>query len=434
VSLIQSPPVIGPRSRRALRRITSGARTAGLNALAPLAVGLLPAKALAPLRRFGLDPAPPFDGDPAIGPIHRLPAVPWRRLWLVTGDAESRAVLADTEAFSNDFANLHGGLAPVSGPGGLGFADPPDHTRMRKLLTPEFTRAGLAAFEPSIAAIVDDQLDVLAGRGADADLWTDFALPIPTRTICGLLGLPERDWARYQRLSCARFDLGRGAGNSLGAVSEALDLLTEEVRAQRSRPGDGLLGRIIAKHGDDVTDRELAGLADGVLTGGLESTASMLALGSIALLRDPGLAGRVRRADAEDATRCVDELLRYLSVVQVAFLRFARRDVEVGGQPVRRGDVVACSLVAANRGPEAGACPHAIDPDRSPNRHLAFGFGAHRCLGAELARMELRIAYPALLRRFPDLRLAVPEAELRFRRASIVYGLDRLPVRLGEPA
>jgi cytochrome P450 len=401
-----------------------------MNALAALAVGLLPPRLLSPLHRLALDPRPPFDGDPSAGAVHRLPGLPWRRVWLVTGHTEARAVLADQSSFSNDFANLHRRRLPLGDPGGLGFADPPDHTRLRRLLTPEFTRAALAAFEPRIAQIVARQLESLAGQVSPADLWRDFALPVPTQTICELLGLPEQDWADYQRLSTARFNLGRGAGAALGAMSLALAKLTDVVQAQRARPGDGLLGRLLRAHGDQLSDRELAGLADGILTGGLESTASMLALGAIVLMEHPPLAQRLRRSDPQDAARCVDELLRYLSVVQVAFPRFARHDLEVGRHRVRRGDVVICSLVAANRSPELGPSPDRVAPDRQSTHHLAFGHGAHRCLGAELARTELRIAYTALTRRFPSMRLAVPASELPFRPTSIVYGLDSLPVHL----
>jgi cytochrome P450 len=160
----------------------------------------------------------------------------------------------------------------------------------------------------------------------------------------------------------------------------------------------------------------------------------MLALGAIVLMQDASLAERMRGSDPREVQRCVEELLRYLSVVQTAFPRFARCNIEIDRHPVRRGDVVICSLVAANRGPELGGSPGRVDLDRRPNQHLAFGLGAHRCLGAELARIELRIAYTALMRRFPWMQLAVAADELRFRPTSIVYGLDSLPVHLDPSA
>lgn len=421
-----------------MRVIAEGVRTRTSRALlgwlahvGPDPLSLLPRRALLPLRRDGLDPVEELELARLSCPVSRLPGLPGRKAWLITGYHETRTVLSDSTNFSNDFANLLKNplFAMFRSPGGLGFTDPPEHTRLRRLLTPEFTRARLTALEPAIRRIVDEQLAVLARQGERADLWRDFALPVPTRTICELLGLPAQDWPDYQRLSTARFDLLGGAGASLGAISEALNRLMEVIRDQRRQPGPGLIGRIISRHGDDVGDEELAGLADGILTGGLESTASMLALGAIALLSNDDLADRLRR-DPAGEERCVEELLRYLTVVQVAFLRFARRDVEVAGQRVAKGDVVICSLVSANRDGKLGADMDSLLPDRDPFSHVAFGYGAHRCIGAELARLELRVAYPALLRRFPAIRVAVPLDELRFRESSIVYGLDELPVRL----
>ena len=175
---------------------------------------------------------------------------------------------------------------------------------------------------------------------------------------------------------------------------------------------------------------DLAGLADGVLTGGLETTVSMLSLGTIALLDDPATAVRLRDDDTA-VEPFVEELLRYLTVVQVGFPRFAVRDLELGGQTILAGDVLIPSLSGANRDPRHGAALDTVDIDRPPVGHLAFGHGLHRCVGAELARLELRLAYPALVRRFPDLSLAVPTKALTYRPLSFVYGVTELPVRLG---
>jgi cytochrome P450 len=183
---------------------------------------------------------------------------------------------------------------------------------------------------------------------------------------------------------------------------------------------------LVRDHGDDISDYELAGLADGLLTGGLETTASMLALGTIVLLQRPQMRAALRDDDAVDPF--VDELLRYLTVVQVAFPRFARERVEIGGQTIEQGDIVLCSLTGANR--DGGL--ESFDPAGTRRPHLAFGYGLHRCVGAELARMELRTAYPALVRRFPDIRLSVDPADLSYRKLSFVFGVDALPVTLGS--
>ncbi|RKT86853.1 Cytochrome P450 [Saccharopolyspora antimicrobica] len=392
---------------------------------------VLPAAALMPLQRTGLDPVPALGEVRAQEPISRLPLPVATNVWLVTGYDEAKAVLGDAKRFSNDFTNLVGyaGVTEADNPGGLGFTDPPVHTRLRRLLTPEFTMRRLARLTPEIQAIVEQRLDAMAAADQPVDLVTEFAVPIPSLVISELLGVPYGDREEFQQLSVARFDVFDGVGASLGAMSQSLEYLHGVVRKQREEPGEGLLGALIRDHGDEVTDRELAELADGVLTGGFETTASMLALGALVLLQDRELLERVRDDD-EVVPGLVEELLRYLTVVQVAFPRFAREDVEIAGTKISRGDVVLCSLSGADRDAALGPDMERFDATRNPTSHLAFGHGLHRCIGAELARMELRAAYPALVRRFPDIRLAVPASELEFRKASIVYGLDSLPVHV----
>ncbi|MFF0149628.1 cytochrome P450 [Amycolatopsis sulphurea] len=393
-------------------------------------MALLPDAALMPLRREGLDPVHELGRRREEAPISKLDLPFGMNAWLVTGYEEAKAVLGKVTEFSNDFTNLVGsaGVTEDQDPGGLGFADPPVHTRLRKLLTPEFTMRRLSRLTPRIDEIVAEQLDAMAAADGPVDLWEAFALPIPSLTICELLGVSYADRADFQRLSTARFDLFGGAGASLGAISESLVYLREIVKKQRAEPGDGLLGMLIKDHGDEISDEELAGLADGVLTGGLETTASMLALGALVVLRDPAAFEAVR-GDEESVHKFVEELLRYLTVVQMAFPRFAKQDLEIAGAHIGEGDIVLVSLSVADRDRSLGAGDlDRFDPAREPTSHLAFGYGIHRCIGAELARMELRAAYPALVRRFPDLRLAVAPQDLEFRKVSIVYGLDSLPV------
>ena len=392
---------------------------------------LLPDSALLPLKRSGLDPVPELGEVRSGAPIRRLKVPLGGRVWLVTGYEEAKAVLGRSTGFSNDFTNLIGKTSAVAeqDPGGLGFADPPEHTRLRRMLTPEFTMRRLARLGPRIDAIIADQLDTMAATEGPVDLWQTFALPIPSLTICELLGVAYEDRADFQRLSTSRFDLFGGANASLGAISESLGYLDRVVRHQRESPGDGLLGMLIKEYGHEIDDQELAGLADGLLTGGLETTASMLALGALVLLQNPSAAAQVA-GDQEAVNRFVEELLRYLTVVQVAFPRFATEDLEIAGARIASGDIVVCSLSGANRDGKLGAGMESFDPTRTPTSHVAFGHGMHRCIGAELARMELRAAYPALVARFPRMRLAIPADELSFRYASIVYGVDSLPVLL----
>jgi cytochrome P450 len=389
-----------------------------------------------PLGRTRFDPVPRLAEVRAAEPVHRLTSFLGITVWLVTGDAEAREVLSDSTAYSNDIRPYAGraGSATDGDIGGLGFTDPPDHTRLRRLLTPEFTMRRLERLRPRIETIVARQLDELAAEMDDdgvVDLVPSFAFQVPFQVICELLGLPAEDRERFRAMATARFDVTRGGVGTFGAISGSREFLLDFAKAQRREPGDGLVGEIVREHGGEISDFDLGGLADGAFTGGLETSASMLALGTAVLLSHPEHYAALAAGTA-DVDAVVEELLRYLAVVQVAFPRFAKRDVVVGGRLVRKGDVVMCHLAGVNRDPLTTAdpvSPDVFDPGRAVRvSHLAFGHGFHRCVGSELARMELRIAFPALARRYPWLSLA--ETEPAFRRQSIVYGVDRLPVRL----
>jgi cytochrome P450 len=315
--------------------------------------------------------------------------------------------------------------------GGLGFTDPPDHTRLRKLLTPEFTMRRLDRLRPGIQAIIDRQVAEIREAGAHGDtvdLVPTFAFPIPFLVICDLLGLPDEKRETFSKLATARFDVTQGGAGTVGAIGGSREFLLAEAARQRQHPGPGLIGQIIREHGDEINDFELGGLADGVFTGGLETSASMLALGTAVLLEKRELWNRLI-ADPSSAPPIVDELLRLLSVVQVAFPRFVKHDVVVGGQEISTGSVVLCSLPAANRDPRTGRGDE-IELGHASGSHLAFGHGFHRCIGAELARMELRMAFPTLAASFPEMRLAVPSEDLEYRALSIVYGVESVPVTL----
>ncbi len=386
-----------------------------------------------PLHRDGTDPVAQVGRLREQEPVHKLTSFLGMNIWLVTGEREAREVLADTRSYSNDIRPLVGRAGASDGDiGGLGFTDPPEHTRLRKLLTPEFTMRRLGRLQPRIAEIVERQLDEVQARadadGGVVDLVPTFAFPIPFLVICELLGLPDEDRDTFRQLGSARFDVSYGGQGAFGAVSDSRRFLMEATRKQRSDPGEGLIGQIIREHGDEINDFDLGGLADGVFTGGLETSASMLALGTAVLLDHPDDYARVAH-DVSAVDRTVEELLRYLTVVQIAFPRFPKHDVELGGHRISHGDVVVCHLAGANRDAHLGARADAFDPSRPMSSHIAFGHGFHRCVGAELARMELRAAFPALARRFPDLSLATDDG-LDYRQLSIVYGVETVPVRL----
>jgi cytochrome P450 len=396
----------------------------------------LPDRLAWPLLRDGVDPPARLARDRAVDPMQKVGSLMGIDIWMITGYDEARAVLGDV-AHSTDIRHLMGrsGDATSGDIGGLGFTDPPEHTRLRKLLTPEFTMRRLERLKPGIEEIIAKQLEeTYAAAAADGvvDLVQTFAFPVPFRVICDLLGLPDDRRETFRKLGTARFDMSEGSSAAVGAISGSRAFLFAESARQRLNPGPGLIGQIVREHGEEINDFDLGGLADGAFTGGLETSASMLALGTLVLLQRRDLWQQLID-EPESVDLIVEELLRQLAVVQVAFPRFAREDTVVNGHLVKKGSVMLAHLPAASRDPRSTPgeelCPVA-GPNGSSN-HLAFGHGLHRCIGAELARMELRAAYPALARRFPEMRLAVDPADLEFHAKSLVYGVESLPVTLG---
>ncbi len=385
----------------------------------------------APLTRIDVDPLPWLARHREAGPVARLDLF-GNPVWLVTRYAEVRAVLGDTATFSNDFAHLAAadddGDLGLTDPGGLGFRDPPDHTRLRRLLAPAFTARSIAALEPAVRRVVDERLDALEAAGPGADLVTEFADQVPALVIGELLGVPRAGQVDFAALAAGRFDLLQSIVAPLDSAAQSVAHLRDLVARERKNPGAGLLGQLVREHGDTVGDEELAGLVDGLLVGGHETTASMLALSTLLLLRDPAAAERLR-ADPAAVQGAVEELLRHLTVVQVAFPRFARADTELAGQQIAAGELVLCSLAGADRDPRWAAGLEDLDLTRPALQHLAFGHGIHHCLGAPLARLELQVALPALLARFPGLQLVDRDRAPVFRQRSIVFGLETLPVR-----
>lgn len=397
----------------------------------------VPEDAYTLVRRDGLDPvAALLDRDA----VTRL-RLPFRfRGWLVTGYPDVRSVLADSAGYSNDLVGRLGASAAGKHHlGGLGLCDPPEHTRLRHLLVPEFTGRRLQDLQPLIEGIVDDALDDLSrlgDAGEPVDLVEHLARPVAARTISMMLGLDEDEHAVLHRLSSQRFDLAGSGGGPFGPISDAIGHLLEVVRRQRAHPAPGLIGRLLRDHGTELTDTQIAGLADGLWTGGLESTTSALALGGYLLGTDSVAAHLLRDDDRKGVDRWVEELLRYTSVVQVAFPRVALADTELGGERVLAGDLVVCSLSAANRDAKFVDDAAQFLPDGRPRTHLAFGHGPHRCIGAELARLELRTTLPRLAVRFPQLRAVAPIPRTDGERLSFIYGLPAVRVLLedGGPA
>jgi cytochrome P450 len=311
--------------------------------------------------------------------------------------------------------------------------DPPDHERLRRVLTPYFTRRRLADLQSDVDRVVEAALDDMAAHGPEVDLVERFGFAVPFGVICDLLGMPAVDREEFRRHGAARFDLRNAGAGIFDTAAGTRQFLIDLVASERRAPHlpDGLVSRMVADHGQDFDDVELGGLADGVFLGGYETSASMLSLGTWVLLQNPASWDMLRRAEPGEVDRVVEELLRFVCPVQVAFPRIARRELRLGERTVRAGDVVVVSLTGAERDPARHEDPARFDPTTASAGTLAFGHGLHRCVGAELARMELRTALVALARRFPGLSLACDPADLRFTELAIVHGVESLPVRLG---
>ncbi|MHA6619373.1 cytochrome P450 [Pseudonocardia sp. DLS-67] len=388
------------------------------------------------MQRNGFDPVPELAVVRAGTGIERIRNTFGMEAWLVTRFADVREVLSDPERFSNArmparFRRRKGGpevtpeeLARMRA-GNLLAADPPDHTRLRRMLTPEFTVRRMRRLEPRIREIVDEHLHAIERPGPPADLVAEFALPVPSLVICELLGVPYTDRAAFQDRTTRQLDLGLPIEERIRVGEESRAYMAELVARAQADPGEDMLGMLVREHGDDLTTDELIGIASLLLIAGHETTANMLGLGTLALLRHPDQLAIVRdEPDRVDAA--VEELLRWLTIVHSGTAKVATVDTEIAGQPIAAGEIVMCALPTANRDPELRTDPERLDVTRGGAGHVAFGHGIHHCLGAPLARMEMKIGFPALLQRFPGLAEVPGTAE--FRSFHVIYGLTSLQV------
>lgn len=381
---------------------------------------------------FTRDPFPVYAALRARGPVHRVRLPEGHTAWLVVGYEAGRAALADP-SLSKDWGNVSPelGIARISSGVSMLSADPPLHTRLRKLVAREFTMRRVERLAPRVQQITDDLLEGMLPRGG-ADLVDTFSFPLPIAVICELLGVPFlardsfRDWSNTALSSSDKTEREAAAGR---LTQYLVGLLAEK----RERPGDDLMSDLIhaadAEDDDRLTPDELIGMAWLLLVAGHETTVNLISSGVLALLTHPEQLALLR-AEPGRINDAVEEMLRYDGPVETPTYRFTTQPYEIGGTTVPGGgQLVLVAMSDANRDPAHFPDPDRFDIRRDTRGHLAFGHGIHFCLGAPLARLEARIAIRSLLERCPDLALDAHPAALAWRGGLLIRGPERLPVR-----
>ncbi|MEV6977903.1 cytochrome P450 [Kitasatospora sp. NPDC093806] len=404
---------------------------------------------------FAADPYPAYAWLREHQPVHRTTLPSGVEAWLVTRYADARQALADSRLSKNPVhhseAAHRNGRVGIPGERQANLMthllniDPPDHTRLRRLVSKAFTPRRVAEFEPRVQQLTDRLIDGFAARGS-ADLIHEFAFPLPIYAICDLLGVPAedqddfRDWAG---MMLRHTKPGQGGGQR-GGVGRAVKLirgyLAELIHRKRADLGDDLISGLIraSDHGEHLTENEAAAMAFILLFAGFETTVNLIGNGVYALLRNPDqrvlLQESIGRGERGLLETGIEELLRYDGPVELATWRFATRPLTIGGVEIPVGDPVLVVLAAADRDPERFADENTLDLARADNPHLGFGHGIHYCIGAPLARVEGQVALATLLSRLPDLELAASPEDLRWRGGLIMRGLRELPVEFTPEA
>ncbi|BCP29435.1 cytochrome P450 [Mycobacterium intracellulare] len=330
-----------------------------------------------------------------------------------------------------------GTAPPRQGPPGFLFLDPPDHTRLRKLVSKAFAPRVVSALQPDIRSLVDGLLDRVAEKG-QFEVVEDFAYPLPVAVICRLLGVPLEDEPQFSRASALLAQALDPFSTITGVPAEVAnerqqagtwlrDYFHGLIDKRRSRPGEDLLSGLIAveESGDQLTEEEIVSTCNLLLIAGHETTVNLIGNAVLAMLRNPGQWAALG-ADADRAPAIVEETLRYDPPVQLAG-RIALADMVIGGVEVPAGDVMMLLLAGANRDPAEYDRPDVFDPDRKNLRHLGFGRGAHYCLGAPLARLEASVALAAVAARFPNARL---DGEPQYKTNVTLRGLSQLTLAI----
>jgi cytochrome P450 len=369
----------------------------------------------------------------------RLPIV--GKVWITTTYESTARVLKDSETFTlrkegGAPAGLRWWMPAFAGAlaNNMLTMDEPDHTRLRGIVDEAFRRRAVLGMEPRIRAIADDLAGALFADGSPADLVERYARTLPLSVICELLGLPAADRPKF--IAWAN-TIGR-LTNAIGFLRMVLGLwrmkryLEQRLRLVRQHGGEGLISELVQveKEGGRISGNEMVSMVFLLLGAGSETTTHLISGSVYELLKNRGLRDWLV-ADWSRAGLAVEEFLRFVSPVQFSKPRVVRRDVEIGGVRLRKGDRIMVMLAAANMDPEANACPERLDLERRPNRHISFGTGIHFCLGHQLARIEGICALQALFTRWPKLGLAVEPSQIRWRRRLGLRSIETLPVAAG---
>ncbi|MFF4329599.1 cytochrome P450 [Streptomyces sp. NPDC048387] len=404
---------------------------------------------------FATDPYPAYAWLREHAPVHRATLPSGVEAWLVTRYADARQALADQRLSKNPAHHAE----PAHAKGKTGIPgerkaelmthllniDPPDHTRLRRLVSKAFTPRRVAEFTPRVQELTDHLIDKIVEKAGtaekgEADLIHEFAFPLPIYAICEMLGVPREDQDDFRDWAGMMIRHGGGPrGGVARSVKRMRTYLGELIHRKRDDLGNDLISDLIraSDHGDHLTEAEATAMAFILLFAGFETTVNLIGNGVHSLFMNPGQRVRLQDSLAAGETALletgIEELLRYDGPVELATWRFATRALTLGGQEIAVGDPVLVVLAAADRDPARFTDPDTLDLSRSDNQHLGYGHGIHYCLGAPLARLEGQTALATLLKRLPDLELAVPPADLRWRGGLIMRGLRTLPVRFTVP-
>lgn len=367
------------------------------------------------------------------GSVYRITLQSGQPGWLITGYETVRKALAHPHLQGRTGAVGNGRQLSEHIQLGMNThmlnLDPPDHTRLRRLVSAAFTRRRMLQLRPRIEEVTSELLDAMASS-EEVDLIESLALPLPIRILTEMIGVPKKDTEAFHRWTAILTTSALRLAELEAAAQDMLDYIHVLLASKRRDPGDDLLSALVSvRDGDDrLTEDELTSMVFLLLIAGHETTVHLIGNATLSLLSHPEELARLR-AQPDLLPAAVEEILRYESPVQAA-LRYSTAPVELAGTTIPAGATVIVSMLAANRDPSRFNEPDQLDLPRPDNKQLAFGHGIHHCLGAPLARLEGGIAIGALLERFPDLKLAVPPEKLIWRVSLVMHGLEALPLRL----